>query len=114
MTALAEDVVLTSPAATREVRELEEQTGVGGIYLRALIRRQLRLSLATALVFVTAIGVQPLLSWVWPAFTDLRWLGIPVTWLILGLGSYPLMILLAVNYARRADAIDDEFTDLLQ
>jgi putative solute:sodium symporter small subunit len=99
---------------TREVRELQEQTGLGDIYLSALIRRQLHLSLATVAIFFTALGAQPLITWFWPAFADLKVFDIPLTWLLLGTGSYPLMVLLGLNYARRAESIDDEFTDLLK
>ncbi|MBV8195850.1 MAG: hypothetical protein JOY80_10025 [Candidatus Dormibacteraeota bacterium] len=103
-------------AATRggEVRELEEHTDLGEIYLSALIRRHLRLSLITVAVFVVALCLQPLVATLWPVYGDLRLAGIPVSWIVLGIGSYPLMYLLAVNYTRRAEAIDDEFTHLFR
>jgi putative solute:sodium symporter small subunit len=111
-----EDVLpVAHPAPVRrEIRELQEQTGLGDIYLSALMRRQLRLSVITVAIFVTALAVQPLVSWLWPGFADIRFLDIPLTWLLLGLGSYPLMILLALYYTRRAEDIDDEFTEILK
>lgn len=96
------------------LRDLEEQTALGEFYLRALMRRQLRLSLGLALTFAAFLGVQPLLSWFWHPYTQLKLLGIPCSWLILGLLSYPLMIWLGSLYVRRAEEVDDEFTDLLR
>jgi hypothetical protein len=32
---------------------------------------------------------------------------------VLGVGSYPLMVWLGSRYVRRAEEVDDEFTDLL-
>jgi uncharacterized membrane protein (DUF485 family) len=100
------------PAPTR-LTEFEEQTEVGGLYLQALMRRQLRLSLTLALIFVAFLVAQPILSTVWPPWTALRLWGIPLPWLVLGVGSYPLMVWLGSRYVRRAEEVDDEFTDLL-
>jgi len=97
-----------------ELRELEEQTPVGAIFLGALMRRQLRLSLLVACTLVAALGAQPLIAWLWPAYGDLTVLSIPLPWLVLGVASYPLMIALGLYYVRHAETIDDEFADLLQ
>ena len=93
--------------------EFEEQTEVGGVYLHALMRRQLRLSLTIAGTFAAFLVVQPLISTVWPQWARIRVLGIPLPWLLLGVGSYPLLIWLGRFYVRRAEEVDDEFTDLL-
>ncbi|MGH7643640.1 MAG: hypothetical protein ACRENX_11660 [Candidatus Dormibacteria bacterium] len=93
--------------------EFEEQTEVGEVYLKALMRRQGRLSLGVALTFVGFLLVQPLLAFWWPEWGALRLFGIPVSWLVLGIASYPLLIWLGTIYVRRAEEVDDEFTDLL-
>ncbi|MHB1526216.1 MAG: DUF485 domain-containing protein [Candidatus Dormibacteria bacterium] len=95
------------------LKEFEEQTEVGGLYLQALMRRQLRLSLTLALTFVAFLGAQPLLSTFWPPWTEIKLLGVPVSWLVLGVGSYPLLVWLGSRYVRLAEEVDDEFTDLL-
>ena len=97
-----------------ELRELEEQTPVGEIFLGALLRRQLVLSLRVAAALLVALGVQPLVAWLWPAYGALRVFGIPLPWLVLGVGSYPLMIALGLYYVRHAETIDDEFSELLE
>jgi len=100
------------PAA--ELRELQEQTPVGEIFLGALMRRQLSLSLRVAATLVVALGVQPLVAWLWPAYGDLRVFSIPLPWLVLGVGSYPLMIAMGLYYVRHAETVDDEFSELLE
>lgn len=72
------------------------------VYVRSLIRSQLRLgityaagfALATAL-FVLAIVLSPVLD---ATFV----LGVPLSWLLLAIGVYPLAITVAVLYARAA------------
>jgi putative solute:sodium symporter small subunit len=93
--------------------EFQEQTEVGSVYLQALMRRQLRLSLTLALIFVGFLFIQPLISTWIPQWAALRLGGVPLPWLILGIGSYPILIWLGLVYVRRAEEVDDEFTDLL-
>ncbi len=97
-----------------ELRDLEEQTPVGEIFLGALMRRQLLLSARVAATMVAALGVQPLVAWAWPAYADVQVFSIPLPWLVLGVGCYPLMVALGLYYVRHAEAIDDEFSDLLR
>ncbi len=109
------DILGSEPpdSAPSRLLEFEEQTEVGGVYLQALMRRQLRLSLAVATTFILFLAVQPLISARWPQWASMRLWGIPLPWLVLGLGSYPLLIWLGMVYVRRAEEVDDEFTDLL-
>ena len=97
-----------------ELRELEEQTPVGAIFLDALMRRQLVLSLRVAAVLVAALGAQPLVAWLWPAYGAVTVFSIPLPWLVLGVASYPLMIAAGLYYVRHAETIDDEFSELLE
>jgi hypothetical protein len=110
---------VTRPARDRELarrrlRELREQTLVGVIFLRALMRRQLRLSLAVAVACLVGLGIQPALPVIWPQYGDLTLLGLPLPWLVLGVLTYPVLVVLGLVYLRRAEGIDDDFTDLLQ
>ena len=99
---------------SREMVELTEQTQVGALYLRALMRRQARLSLSIVALFVLLIGLQPLIPVLWPGYGDVLLMGIPLPWLVLGGLSYPILVVLGIAYVRRAEAIDDDFTDLLR
>jgi hypothetical protein len=97
-----------------ELRDLEEQTPVGSVLLAALMRRQLRLSLGVAAAFAALLGSQPLVALLWPAYRDLRVLGIPLPWLLLAGLAFPAMVTLGLFYVRRAEAIDEEFSELLR
>ena len=101
------------PAGDR-LRELREQTQVGAVFLGALMRRQLRLSLAVAATFVAVLGIQPVLPVLWPQYGAMTVLGLPLPWLVLGVLTYPVLVVLGLLYVRRADGVDDDFTDLLE
>jgi hypothetical protein len=106
--------MLPEPVNGGELRELEEQTPVGEIFLAALMRRQLSLSLQVAAALAVALGSQPLLAWLWPAYGQLQLFGIPLPWVVLGAGSYPLLVAMGLYYVRHAETIDDEFSDLIE
>ena len=103
-----------SRPARREVVDLTEQTLIGAFYLRALMRRQMRLSLVIAAIFLCMVGLQPIIPVIWAGYSDIQVGGIPLPWLVLGAFSYPVLVLLGITYVRRAEAIDDEFIDLLR
>jgi hypothetical protein len=107
-------MTLERRAAGGELRELEEQTPVGELFLSALMRRQLSLSLRVAATLVAVLGAQPLVAWLLPGYADVHVFSIPLPWLVLGAGSYPLLIALGLYYVRNAETIDDEFSDLLE
>jgi putative solute:sodium symporter small subunit len=96
-----------------ELRDLEEQTPVGSVLLAALMRRQLRLSLGVAAVFATLLGGQPLIAWLWSPYSTMKVFGIPLPWMLLAVVAFPTMVLLGLFYVRRAEAIDEEFSELL-
>ena len=97
-----------------ELRDLEEQTQVGSVLLAALMRRQLRLSLGLAAAFAVLIAGQPLVAWLWPRYAEVNLLGIPLPWILLAFFVFPAMVLLGLFYVRRAEAIDEEFSELLR
>ena len=102
------------PLTGGDLRELEEQTQVGEIFLRALMRRQLLLSLRVAVTLVVVLGAQPLVAWLWPAYGQVQVFSIPLPWLVLGAGSYPLFVAMGLYYVRHAETFDDEFSELLE
>ena len=48
-----------------------------------------------------------------PAVQDLRVLGVPLAWWVLGAAVYPVVYLLARLHRREAERIERDFTDLL-
>jgi hypothetical protein len=107
----------TTPYTTRspvEVeREIDEQTPVGEVYMRSLMRSQLRLALGTVAVLAGTVGALPLLFATVPWLRTTRLLGAPLPWLVLGVGVYPVLLALAWSYVRRAEANERSFDDLV-
>ena len=94
--------------------ELDEQTELGEIYLRGLMRAQLRLS-ATIIAFgVVGLGGLPLLFALRPAARGLRLFGLPAAWMLIGVVVYPATVLVAASYARRATRLEGTFTDIVK
>ncbi|MDQ0708207.1 O-antigen/teichoic acid export membrane protein [Arthrobacter woluwensis] len=84
------------------------------VYLRSLLRTQLRLALVVALGFLLiAATFSVLLVWV-PWLRDLSVLGIPFEWLLLGAGLFPVILLSAVLYTRLARRNEERYRDLIE
>lgn len=75
---------------------------VEAVYVRSLIRSQLRLAIVCAVAFVVATAVFAIGVALLPALDDTFVAGVPVSWLLLGLGVYPLAITVAALYVRAA------------
>lgn len=101
-------------AGNSHLRELAELSRIGELYLRALMRQQLRLSMLVTIALFLGLGAQPLVDWFWPEFASLRVLDIPLTWILLGALSYPFLVLCGYYYVVRSEAIDEEFGDLVR
>jgi fatty acid desaturase len=84
------------------------------VFLEALLRRQLALSLRVAAAVIVLLGCQPLLAWLWADYTRIQVLSIPLPWIVLAVGSYPVMIACGLYYVRHAEAIDHEFSELME
>lgn len=88
-------------------RELDEQTPIGELYVRALVRAQLRLGSLVAGILAVPVLALPV---VMLAGLD-RWrvYGVPVAWSLLCVVLPVLLIVLAHWYTRRAERIDHAF-----
>lgn len=101
----------THPAVSREI---DEQTHVGEVYMRALLRTQLRLALGVCLVFAVLLGGLPLLFALQPSVSDAHVFGLPLPWLALGILVYPLLIAGAWFYVRTAERNEQDFVELVE
>jgi hypothetical protein len=101
------------PAATR-TREIDAGTRVGAIYMRSLLREQLRLALRVLAILLATVGSLPFLFYLWPGLASVHVLGVPLSWLLLGVLVYPLLLVLGWRYIRRAEDNERDFTDLIQ
>ena len=98
-------------AATRV--ELTEQTGIGEVLVKGLIRAQLALALRCAGVVAIGLGGLPLLFAVAPEVAQARPFGTSLPWLLLGVAAYPFLFLVGWAYVHLAERTERDFTDLV-
>ncbi len=101
----------TRRATRRLSEEIEEQTGLGDVYLRGLMRAQLRLSLTVLGLGGLTLGLLPLaLAWV-PSLRNAHVGPVPLPWLVLGVLVYPVALLAARSYVRASERIERQFLE---
>lgn len=118
----ARRVVVTSPRrrATRSTarpaiaRDIDEQTRLGEVYIRSLMRAQLRLAGMACGVFVVVLGGLPLLFALVPQTRSVDLLGLPLPWLVLGVLVYPALFVGGWFYVRQAERNEREFARLVE
>ena len=104
-----------SPARpARDTREAAEESEVGQVFVRSLIRTQLRLALVVAGGFLLILGAFPLLLAAVPGLADTRVAGIPFDWLLIGAGIYPVIGLGAWLFIRTATRNETRYRDLAE
>jgi len=99
------------PTATSEI---DAQSEVGEIYVRTLLRAQLRLAVTILVILGLTIGMLPLVFTLVPWLTTQHVLGMPVSWGVLGFGCYPVLVLLAWRYVRRAESNERAFARVVE
>lgn len=102
---------VTRPAT--RAREIDAETPMGAIYMRSLLREQLRLALRILVVLALTAGSLPLLFHLAPGLAEVRLLGVPLAWLLLGVLVYPWLIVLGWVYVRQAEANERDFATLV-
>ena len=79
-------------------------------FLRLLMRRQLRLSIACAATFLVALLGLPLLNYFFPELMATRVFGFTLTWFLLGVLFFPLVWLISWFFIRRSIALEEHET----
>lgn len=113
--------VVTSPRTTAARRprypvtmEIDEQTRLGEVYMRSLVRTQFRLALFVCAVLGCVVGGLPLLFMLVPGLREVRVLGLPVPWVVLAGLIYPAFVAGAWLYVRQAERNERHFSDLVE
>lgn len=113
-------VTVTSPrtraaraAPVRVTRDIDEQTALGEVWMRALLRTQLRLAVTVTGVVMGLLGSLPLVFRLLPEVRSTGLLGLPVPWLVLGVLVYPLLVAAAWLFVRQAERNERDFADLV-
>jgi hypothetical protein len=95
------------------IREIDEQTGVGEVYMRSLLRTQLRLGLSVIAVLALALGTLPLIFAAVPRLGAARVLTAPLPWLLVGVGVYPFLFAVAWWHVRAAERAEEDFSTIV-
>ena len=95
-------------------REIDEQTGVGEVYMRSLMRAQLRLGLSVLAVVAIALGSLPLIFSFEPRLTTMRVLTVPLPWLLVGVSIYPLLLIAAWWHVGAAERAERDFAEIVE
>jgi hypothetical protein len=104
-------VIVTGPRARDRAGDAAEQTEPDAADVRSLMRDQLRLALVTCGVVGLVVGALPLVFALAPGLSAVRLSGVPLPWVVLGLGVQPLWIVAAVGHIRRAERTERDFID---
>lgn len=95
-------------------QEIDESTGVGEVYMRSLIRSQLRAALTVTTTLMLSIGALPIVFITFDSVTQLRIAGIPLPWIVLGVVVYPALFLLGWLYLRQVERAEQDFAELVE
>lgn len=113
-----ERIVLAQRRRTRRVvrtlAEVEEQTGVGEVLVRQLVRAQLILALRLGLLTVVVLGSIPLAFALLPSLGTISIAGLRLPWLLLGVGVYPFLLAVGWSYNRSAERNEQDFTEMVE
>jgi hypothetical protein len=94
-------------------REIDAETALGEVFMRSLLREQLRLAASVLAALALTLGLLPLAFHLWPSLGEVRVGPVPVAWLLLGVLAYPWLALLGWFHVRRAEAHERDFADLV-
>jgi hypothetical protein len=118
---IPERVRVTSPRSSagrpRRVRvtsEIDAQTPLGEIYMSSLLRAQLRLAGLVIFAVGGLVGGLPLLFGLVPSLVDVRVLGMPLPWALLGFAVYPFFLVVGWLYLHAAERNERDFADVVE
>jgi hypothetical protein len=95
-------------------REIDEQTGLGDVYMLSLIRSQRRLALTVCGGIALLLVGTALLGAYVPRFVHFQLFGIPLPWLVLGVLVYPALIAIGWYTVRSAERTERDFLELVR
>ncbi len=87
---------------------------IAGVYVRSLVRSQLRLAIVSALGFVVATTCFALVVAFAPGLDEAFLGGVPLSWLLLGIGVYPLAITIGGLFVRAANRNEARYRSLTE
>jgi hypothetical protein len=103
-----------SRRVVRTLAELEDQTSVGEVLVRQLVRVQLMLSIRLMLLIAAVLGAIPVAFLLLPSLGAATILGLRLPWLLLGLAVYPFFVAVAWCYNRSAERNEQDFAEMVE
>jgi hypothetical protein len=110
--ATPKSTALTGGRSAAAPHEAAEESDAGQLFVRSLIRSQLRLGLVVGLGFLLILLAFPLMLGLVPGLADSTIAGLPFDWVLLGAGIYPVIGLSAWLYVRTAARNEARYRDL--
>lgn len=101
------------PRTLSVTAEIDSQTRLGELYVRSLIRTQMRLALTVLLGLAVTVGALPVVFALVPSARTASVIGIPLPWLLLGGVVYPWLVALGWLYVVQAERNEADFADLV-
>lgn len=98
---------------TSRTDQINAGTPVGEVYVRSLMREQLRLGLFTLGWLGISVGSLPVVFYLAPDLAAVKVLGVPLAWAVLAGAVYPFMLLLGWVHVRRAESVERDFAELV-
>lgn len=94
-------------------REIDAETALGEVFMRSLLREQLMLAIRVLVALALTVGLLPVAFHLFPELSEVRWGPVPVAWLLLGVLTYPWLVVLGWFYIRSSEANERDFADLV-
>lgn len=104
----------SSRRVVRTLAELEDQTSVGEVLVKQLVRVQLMLSIRLMALTVVVLGAIPVAFLLLPSLGSTSVLGLRLPWLLLGLAIYPFFVAVAWSYNRGAERNEQDFAEMVE
>ncbi|GAA1872903.1 hypothetical protein GCM10009836_62290 [Pseudonocardia ailaonensis] len=98
----------------RTVVDVQENTAVGALLLKNLIRGQLGMALRVGTVAVVVLVALPILFAVVPGLGRFEVFGLRLPWVLLGVLVYPFLLVLGWWHTRGAEKVEQNFAEHVQ
>lgn len=99
---------------TAGTAEIDAQTGLGEVYMRSLVRTQLRLSLTALAGVLGPLAALPMLFVLAPDVGASTLGDVPAAWVLLGVFVHPVLVAVGWWYSRRAEQVEAAFAELVE
>ncbi|MEO6715044.1 MAG: hypothetical protein ABIM89_16680 [Mycobacteriales bacterium] len=101
-------------AHLQSLAEVQEQSELGGVLLRSLVRAQLTLAFGVLLGFGSLVAALPLIFALAPQLARREVLGLPLPLAVLGIGIYPVIAGTGYIYVWFAERNERDFEELVR